>query len=813
MPRRSHALWLGALWSPGPAAAVWPFDAAMSATSEKAPELELPHGAHLAFAGSPVMVVERHMGHNPWEDLHKNMERMLQQQVAGGSVGSQALMQRPMQMQMQLGGLLDMFGDHHAGHVGLAQGSFQVHDDHETQIVISAVLPGYEFGAASASSEKPLSVRAIRGRSLVISGRHRQGPLISSWQRVFSLPKGSDVGHVSVTYNSGTGNLTVTVPRTNATVAEESEGPEENAGMDDMLPPALQALRSGVPLLVGNMGALQDLLGPRRGAQEGSSLFGCLRVGRMSIHGDVATAIGQQVEQMILQAKKDSEARVRHELNVARSQLTQMESHITELSERVTRCVRLNSGGTATGVDPAMTVDRAFLSQKIKQLEQKWGSEVKALKQDLHRTILAHNHNSDLMRDCNAKAQARRKLDSQPAPKADQVDAQIDKVDRMLRAGAAKQRALDALTERLTQLETQEPAAQMFPAAPGFGTTAVPPGLSAAPAAAVPPGSQPARCCYERPLRDGDLPSELEVRAHLEKAALGQGSSFNAEAPVFIPRGAVDVEAPKAASVPKADAGAPITLPVPAGSLEVLPDAGQREGCGLDPRRSSFGRRPSGGRGSPRSRSRGGYSSGDCGSVSSCILRCTCHCVLPVGGRLLAVATPPLRAANSPNSLHEGGPQGFLRARRPMGLEDVLGQVFGQLDQMHPRNQLPAARQVPEDAVVNLVGCFAESQLEQVKLKYYGEENAANFAAMYWHAETDHAPSSAFGAAEDLSSVCPESGCVCSSATSSDCCELDRRAAGLDMIVLHVLRTEAEVMAECSRVLRAAMFAVVTGGL
>lgn len=252
-------------------------------------------------------------------------------------------MPRPVQMQMQLGGLLDMFGDHHAGHVGLAQGSFQVHDDHETQIVISAVLPGYEFGAASASSEKPLSVRAIRGRSLVISGRHRQGPLISSWQRVFSLPKGSDVGHVSVTYNSGTGNLTVTVPRSNATVAEESEG-EENVGMDDMLPPALQALRSGVPLLVGNMGALQ------------------------------------------------------------------------------------------------------------------------------------------------------------------------------------------------------------------------------------------------------------------------------------------------------------------------------------------------------------------------------------------------------------GGPQGFLRARRPMGLEDVLGQVFGQLDQMHPRNHLPAARQVPEDAVVNLVGCFAKSQLEQVKLKYYGEENAANFAAMYWHAETDHVP-------------------------------------------------------------------------
>ena len=74
-------------------------------------------------------------------------------------------------------------------------------------------------------------------------------------------------------------------------------------------------------------------------------------------------------------------------------------------------------------------MDKESVGQKIKQLEQKWGSEVKALKQanpveripslrcrrvwgrisdgsmrrdrmrqDLHRTILAHNHNSDLMR-------------------------------------------------------------------------------------------------------------------------------------------------------------------------------------------------------------------------------------------------------------------------------------------------------------------------------------------------------------------------------------------------------------------------------
>ena len=245
-----------------------------------------------------------------------------------------------------------------------------------------------------------------------------------------------------------------------------------------------------------------------------------------SLHGDVASAIGKQVEQMILQAKKDSEQRVRHELNVARTQLQQMEAHITELSQRLDRCVRLNSAGSP---DPSVTFDRAFLSQKIKQLEQKWGSEVKALKQDLHRTILAHNHNSDLMRHHrDALDEARRKLDQQPAPKAEQVDAQIEKVDRMLLAGAAKQRALDALTERLTQLEQQ--AASIFPTS----VASVPPGLAAAPA-------MPKKAIK----KEGELPSQEEVCAMLGKAALGEGASnFNAEAPIFIPQSAVDLDSP-----------------------------------------------------------------------------------------------------------------------------------------------------------------------------------------------------------------------------------------------------------------------------
>jgi chromosome segregation ATPase len=183
-----------------------------------------------------------------------------------------------------------------------------------------------------------------------------------------------------------------------------------------------------------------------------------------SLHGDVAAAIGQQVEQMILQAQKDSEARVKTELGNARLQLQTMESEIKGISDRVTKYKAARQ--TGLGRTDAETVDMPYLNQRISQLEQKWGSEVKALKQDLHRTILAHNHNSDLMRHHrDALDEARRKLDAQSQPKAEQVDAQIDKVDRMLRAGMAKQRALDALTERLAaleaQVEAQMPAAQM----------------------------------------------------------------------------------------------------------------------------------------------------------------------------------------------------------------------------------------------------------------------------------------------------------------------------------------------------------------
>lgn len=309
------------------------------------------------------------------------------------------------------------------------------------------------------------------------------------------------------------------------------------------------------------------------------------------LHGDVATAIGQQVEQMILQAKRDSEVRVRHEVQLTRTQLAQMEQAISELVERIGRCRKRG----ANGVDLSTVVDREFLTAKIALLEQKWQQEVKALKQDLHSTILAHNHNSDLIRHHrDTLEEARKMMETRQQPRAEQVNAQIEKVDRLLRAGQAKQRALDTMTERLGSMEAQ--VSELFPVArapggagaaalhagmprmpgvgPGFPGGLIPPGMGGTAmtnplagasqlggAGAGQAGRSPdpllAQGGQGGKKKDGEALTDEEVRQWLaqatkaqaagaaasvsgaaDKAAAANAENLRAEAPVFVPRGA-----------------------------------------------------------------------------------------------------------------------------------------------------------------------------------------------------------------------------------------------------------------------------------
>lgn len=257
----------------------------------------------------------------------------------------------------------------------------------------------------------------------------------------------------------------------------------------------------------------------------------------MSSVDTMATTISQQVEQMILQAKKDSENRVRHELNAARSQLQHMDSVIIQLTERVERSARSRSGLGAS--EERQTVDQAFLRDQISALEQKWAHETKALKQDLHRTILAHNHNSDLMRHHrDALDEACRRLDAHLPREAERISQQLVHLDHLLRQSQAKSQAIDVLTEHLTALEAQVrailPESSGAAAGPSFAPMA--PGLLA---------GQPATVKASAPVADD--------------------GKFNAEAPVFVPRSQPqDADAGAGAAADKESAGSAEPAAAPA---------------------------------------------------------------------------------------------------------------------------------------------------------------------------------------------------------------------------------------------------------
>merc|ERR1719335_1532479 len=86
----------------------------------------------------------------------------------------------------------------------------------------------------------------------------------------------------------------------------------------------------------------------------------------------------------------------------------------------------------------------------------------------------------------------------------------------------------------------------------------------------------------------------------------------------------------------------------------------------------------------------------------------------------------------------KGRPGGGFLLPGPAPLD--LNDVFGQLGALHPRNHLPHSEPIPEDAQLDFIGCFEQSQMSEAELKYYGESNAAAFSAMYWHARADHTP-------------------------------------------------------------------------
>jgi hypothetical protein len=210
---------------------------------------------------------------------------------------------------------------------------------------------------------------------------------------------------------------------------------------------------------------------------------------------DILKSIGERVTQLLGAARKDSESKVKAELKALNDIMQQMDARIDELIRQLDEIEQA----------PEQAVEPQTVAQALAKLEQQWGKELGKLKQELHQTIYAHNHNADLMKhQKDALDSIRGEIESNKSTISDgerikQAKTALSKADAMLK-GQQKQRKLEPLFRRLAAIEQRiatcrwpmgmmpgmaHPGMGMPPGMPGFGMPGGMPGMPG-----MPPGAQ-----------------------------------------------------------------------------------------------------------------------------------------------------------------------------------------------------------------------------------------------------------------------------------------------------------------------------------
>lgn len=187
---------------------------------------------------------------------------------------------------------------------------------------------------------------------------------------------------------------------------------------------------------------------------------------------------------MIEQVRHDTESKVKVELKSIVEAMKAMDGRLDQLLAQL------------DGMDPPQKgeppLDAEAVGSLLSKIEQQWGQEIRTLKQELHQTILAHNHNADLIKHHKDTIDALRerctKLQSSNV-KTSEIQQQLQRLDTRLKQ-QQKLRKLEPLYERLGALE-QRVAAAARGAYGGYpGMPMVPPGVPGVPPG-VPPGMMP----------------------------------------------------------------------------------------------------------------------------------------------------------------------------------------------------------------------------------------------------------------------------------------------------------------------------------
>eukprot|EP00928_Gymnodinium_smaydae_P014706 TRINITY_DN15412_c0_g3_i1.p1 TRINITY_DN15412_c0_g3~~TRINITY_DN15412_c0_g3_i1.p1 ORF type:complete len:303 (+),score=79.21 TRINITY_DN15412_c0_g3_i1:126-1034(+) len=259
----------------------------------------------------------------------------------------------------------------------------------------------------------------------------------------------------------------------------------------------------------------------------------------VSAHHDIARDIGQQVESMILKAKRRSETMVGAEIHKIKQKMESMSEKIRIITERLDR------------VDPSSAILKADLQESIVKLEEVWESEVGVLKYELWQTIQAHNHNADLMKhhkDAIDEIQARM-AENTPNPELQHAHQQLMQVDKLMQREQTKQHQIDQFMQRLTVVQQQlnaglggwgsVPSASVPFSMPSAGAAARPPAAAAAAAGNL-HAAAVASALAASAAASKKAPKKSAKSAKAPAAAKAPGpsafaNSLRAEAPEFVP--------------------------------------------------------------------------------------------------------------------------------------------------------------------------------------------------------------------------------------------------------------------------------------
>eukprot|EP00927_Polykrikos_kofoidii_P070164 TRINITY_DN660_c0_g1_i1.p1 TRINITY_DN660_c0_g1~~TRINITY_DN660_c0_g1_i1.p1 ORF type:complete len:386 (+),score=115.54 TRINITY_DN660_c0_g1_i1:92-1249(+) len=209
----------------------------------------------------------------------------------------------------------------------------------------------------------------------------------------------------------------------------------------------------------------------------------------VDLQKEISGTIEAQVQRLIEQARLDTEAKVKQELKSIRDSIMVVDVGLDQLLAQL------------DGIEPPQQVEAPMDSEAVGQLlskiEQQWGQEIRTLKQELHQTILAHNHNADLIKHHKDTMDALRErcLKLQHNTKINEIQQRLQKLDALQKHDARlkqqqKQKKLEPLFERLSVIEQRVAAATQGAAWRYSGISPmVPPGMPVPPG--IPPGMMP----------------------------------------------------------------------------------------------------------------------------------------------------------------------------------------------------------------------------------------------------------------------------------------------------------------------------------